>query len=110
MSRKCIAKELYESVEHSHYQDKYDDNDILSLEGFSEDRKDFLQLGELILQTQDGNIKKSDFHKLENWLLTDSHALKYYVEFMWLCAGLHTLLNEKRLLAITESLRSLQPQ
>jgi hypothetical protein len=109
MNRKCLDKEFCIDTEESPgWLDSL--NNTYDVESSVKPQVDFLKLAELILQTQDGDIKKSDFHKLENWLLTDPYALKYYVEFMWLCAGLHTLLSEKRLSAITASLRSLQPQ
>jgi hypothetical protein len=65
-----------------------------------------LDLGTLILRLQDGNIEKKDFVRLENQILTDARASRYYVEIIHICAGLHLLLGKKQDFS---NLRSLLP-
>ena len=47
------------------------------------------RLGILLLRLQDGDLAKRYFLRLEKWLLADSQALEFYVEFMNLSAMLH---------------------
>jgi hypothetical protein len=93
MSHKYIDKELFENTDHDLHS-IYDDAAFLPFDEPA-DQTNYEKLGQWILRTQDGAIHQSDFQKLEHCLLTDPHALRYYVEFMWLCAGLHAIFHEK---------------
>lgn len=46
------------------------------------------RLGILLLKLQDGELEGKFVHRLEKWLRADSEALRYYVDFMMLCAML----------------------
>jgi hypothetical protein len=89
-------------MENSHHHDVDYDDGMVSLEE-PDGRHDFETLGKWILQMQDGDIEKSDFHKFEHCLLTDPIALDYYIEFMWIFTGLHILLNKKQMPSFTAS-------
>jgi hypothetical protein len=93
MTHKCLDKEFCMNANDS-LNRNHSDHDILNIDDSNEPRRNFLKLSEWILQTQDGDIKESEFLKLEHCLLTDHEALKYYVEFMQLCAGLHMMFNK----------------
>ncbi len=67
--------------------DSYADNDQAD---------EFAELGELILRFQDGRINQEQFKRLQDWLLNDYGALRHYVEYGYLCAGLNILLNKKQ--------------
>jgi len=94
MNRKCADNELFENTNYSQHS-VYNDAAFLS---FDEpvDQIDFQKLGQWILQARDGEINQSDFQKLQHCLLTNPQALRYYVEFMWLCAELHEVYHEKQ--------------
>jgi hypothetical protein len=95
MKHKCIDNGLFEDIDHSHHHNEYDDAAFLPFDE-TVARLDYEKLGRWILQAQDGVINNSDFRTLQHCLLTDTHALRYYVEFMWLSARLHTLFHEKQ--------------
>jgi hypothetical protein len=47
-----------------------------------------LQLGELILRALDDNITPSSFAQLEKWIMENPDALRYYLDYVCLCACL----------------------
>lgn len=63
-----------------------------------------LDFGVLILRLQDDIIEKKDFARLQKQITTDAPALRYYVEFIEICAGLRILLGKKRDFADIQSL------
>jgi hypothetical protein len=63
-----------------------------------------VDLGALILRLQDDTIEKKDFARLQKQIITDARALRYYVEFIYLCAGLRILLGKKHDFADIQSL------
>lgn len=95
MTHKCIDNELFNTNNHLSDHSVYDDAAFMPFEE-PVPQTDFLELGGWILQAQDGVISEADFQKLQHCLRTDPLAMKYYVEFIWLCASLHALYREKQ--------------
>ncbi len=56
----------------------------------------WLRLGQLILRMQDGDLEQRYIHRLEQWLMADPQALNYYIQFTWICTGLHLLYNPRK--------------
>ncbi len=48
----------------------------------------YAALSELLIESLNGTISDEQFHHLEEQLITDPEALRYYVEFMSICGGL----------------------
>lgn len=94
MSRKHLDNVLDHYVEDWDHQNH---DDLWPADQPDDDYNEYRQLGRWILQMQDGNLKESEFNKLQNTLSKDTDALKYYVEFMQVCAGLHMLFNPQKL-------------
>ena len=57
-----------------------------------------LQLGELILRSLDGNITSTSFAQLEKWIMENPDALRYYLDYVCLCACLQASGKEDLLL------------
>ena len=94
MSKKTLYNVLDHNLENRDHQDH---EDIWPWEPADNDHDEYLKLGKWILEMQDGQISKHNFQKLQDWLLRDAEAIKYYVEFMLISAGLHTLMNPSRI-------------
>ena len=62
----------------------------------TKEEKDKLRLGEMILKLQDDELEERYFLRMEKWLMCDEKALRHYVEFMQVCAGLYLTYNETR--------------
>jgi len=62
----------------------------------TKEAKDKLRLGEMILKLQDGEFEERYFLRMQKWLMCDEKALRYYVEFMQLCAELYITFNKNR--------------
>ena len=62
----------------------------------TKDEKDKLRLGEMILKLQDGELEERYFLRMQKWLMCDERALRYYVDFMGVCAGLYLTFNKMR--------------
>jgi hypothetical protein len=87
-----FEKEFFEHFEGSSSKglDPVDD-----LYGADDEMDEFVELGELILRFQDGQINEKQFSRLQDWLLNDCRAREHYVEYAYLYAGLQILLNKK---------------
>ena len=53
----------------------------------------YTKLGVMILRLQDGELAAKDAARMEKWLLSDQHALKYYLEFNQLCSMLREMMG-----------------
>jgi hypothetical protein len=62
----------------------------------TKEAKDHLRLGEMILKLQDGELEERYFLRMQKWLMCDEKALRYYLEFMGVCAGLYHNFNKTR--------------
>jgi hypothetical protein len=55
------------------------------------DEKKQLRLGEMILKLHDGELEDRYFLRMQKWLECDRGALRYYAEFVQLCASLRLI-------------------
>ena len=62
----------------------------------TDEEKKYERLGVMILKMQDGVLEKRYFLRMEKWLLADSEALRYYVDFQQLSAVLYDHFNKSR--------------
>lgn len=58
--------------------------------------KEQLRLAEMILKLQEGTLEERYFLRMQKWMMCDEKALRYYVEFMQLCAELYHIFNKNR--------------
>jgi len=62
----------------------------------SPQEKKYERLGIMILKAQDGELERRYLLRMEKWLLSDPHALRYYIDFQNLSAMLHVHFNPSR--------------
>jgi hypothetical protein len=89
------VKDKYESSElGARRPEKFEQAEVEGLD--TKEEKDKLRLGEMILKLQDGELEERYFLRMQKWLMCDDKALRYYIEFTQLCAGLYLTFNETR--------------
>ena len=89
-----LEKDFLEHFKNSSDGNKSSDP-ISDLYEFDDEQDEYAELGELILRLQDNNIDQKSFSRLQQWLMNDTGALEYYVQYAFIYAGLSILLNKK---------------
>jgi hypothetical protein len=89
-----LEKEFFEQFEDSSAKGPAFDAKS-NLHGADDEQDELVELGELVLRFQDGDIDEKQLLRLEEWILADCRARDCYVQLAYLYAGLHILLNKK---------------
>jgi hypothetical protein len=66
----------------------------------------YVDLGVMILKSQDGVLEPHEFSRMEKWLFEDRQALRYYVDFQLLTAQLHEYFSKSWLARLVDSVKS----
>jgi hypothetical protein len=100
---KNYEKEFFEQFESSSPKEQPLEP-LSELFGTDSEHDELEELGELILRFQDGDINQTQFTRMQDWLLNDRKARDYYINFVFLCEGLKSVLNNKHDIISLQSL------